>query len=94
MPQDARSAVYAVRLRAGTGPGSESYVPFFVRPKVGASSAPIVFLAPTDTYIAYADTHAISNSSTRSRYERMGLVMPEDYPPGYRKTATSWSRSC
>ena len=80
VPQDARSAVYAVRLRAGTGPGSESYAPFFVRPKMGASSAPIVFLAPTNTYIAYADTHAISNPSTRSRYERMGIVMPEDYP--------------
>ena len=80
VPEDVRSAVYAVRLRAGSGPGSESYAPFFVRPKAGTSTAPIAFLAPTNTYIAYADTHAISNPSTRSRYERMGIVMPEDYP--------------
>ena len=80
VPDDVRSAVYAVRLRAGTGPGSESYAPFFVRPKRGGPTAPILFLAPTNTYIAYADTHAISHPSTRARYERMGIVMPEDYP--------------
>ena len=80
VPDDRRSGVYAVRIRAGTGPGSESYVPFFVRPKAGTSSAPVLFLAPTNTYMAYADTHAISHQSTRERYERMGIVMPVDYP--------------
>ena len=80
VPEDVRSAVYAVRLRAGAGPGSESYAPFFVRPKRGGPTAPILFLAPTNTYIAYADTHAISHPSTRARYERMGIVMPDDYP--------------
>ena len=80
VPDDVRSAVYAVRLRAGSGPGSESYAPFFVRPKRGGPTVPILFLAPTNTYIAYADTHAISHPSTRARYERMGIVMPEDYP--------------
>jgi N,N-dimethylformamidase len=30
--------------------------------------------------MAYADTHAISHQSTRERYERMGIVMPADYP--------------
>ena len=80
VPDDVRSAVYAVRLRAGEGPGSESYAPFFVRPKRGGPTAPILFLAPTNTYIAYADTHAISHQSTRARYERMGIVMPKDYP--------------
>jgi N,N-dimethylformamidase len=49
-----RSGVYALRLRAG---GSEDYVPFFVRPAAGAHRAEVAFLAPTFTYMAYANGH-------------------------------------
>jgi N,N-dimethylformamidase len=54
LPERLRSGVYAMRLRAGDGKGlGEEYIVFFVRPK--APTARIAFLAPTATYIAYAN---------------------------------------
>ncbi len=52
IPPDWRSAIYAARLRAED---SETYIPFFVRPRKGTVTAPIAFLAPTFTYLAYAN---------------------------------------
>jgi N,N-dimethylformamidase len=54
VPDDFRSGVYAARLRAGE---SEDYVPFFVRPRPGTIAARIAFLAPTYSYLAYANEH-------------------------------------
>lgn len=54
LPDDLRSGVYAMRLRAGDGKGlAEDYVVFFVRPKT--PSARIAFLAPTASYLAHAN---------------------------------------
>ena len=83
VPDGMRSGVYAARLRAGEGEGSEDYVPFFVRPPKGTSSAPIVFLAPTCSYLAYANLHTPSNSISQARYRRLGMsfeypVQPQD----------------
>ena len=47
-----KSGFYAGRL---TAEGLEDYLPFFVRPKRGTATAPIAFLAPTLTYLAYAN---------------------------------------
>ncbi|HCV21098.1 MAG TPA: N,N-dimethylformamidase, partial [Gammaproteobacteria bacterium] len=56
IPEDLKSGVYAVRLRAGDGTGlSEEYLVFFVRAKT--PRAPIAFLVPTATYLAYANDH-------------------------------------
>jgi N,N-dimethylformamidase beta subunit-like, C-terminal/Concanavalin A-like lectin/glucanases superfamily len=52
VPSELRSGIYAARLRAGT---HEDYLPFFVRPKKGTSSAPVAYLIPTFTYLAYAN---------------------------------------
>ena len=52
VPTDLKSGVYAVRLRAG---GGEDYIPFFVRPRQGTATAAIAFLAPTFSYLAYAN---------------------------------------
>lgn len=52
VPADLRSAIYAARLRAGD---AETYIPFFVRPRKGTTTARIAFLAPTFTYLAYAN---------------------------------------
>ena len=52
VPQGMRSGVYAARLTSGTW---EEYVPFFVRPPRGTTNADIAYLAPTATYIAYAN---------------------------------------
>jgi len=52
IPPEFRSAIYAARLRSGD---HETYIPFFVRPLQGTATAPIAFLAPTFTYLAYAN---------------------------------------
>ena len=54
LPDTLRSGVYAVRLRAGAGNGlGEEHVVFFVRPK--SPTGRIAFLAPTASYLAYAN---------------------------------------
>jgi N,N-dimethylformamidase len=52
VPDGLRSGVYAARLRAGE---QEDHIPFYVRPRKGTANAPILFLAPTMTYLAYAN---------------------------------------
>lgn len=53
---DVRSGAYAFRLRTGDGQGlREEYIVFFVRPK--QPKAPICFLIPTGSYLAYANEH-------------------------------------
>jgi N,N-dimethylformamidase len=53
VPDDFKSGVYAAHLIAGDG---EEYIPFFVRPKKGMPTANIVWIAPTATYLAYANS--------------------------------------
>jgi N,N-dimethylformamidase len=54
VPDGLRSGVYAVRLRAGDGQGlGEEYIVFFLR--AARPRAPIAFLAPTASYLAYAN---------------------------------------
>jgi N,N-dimethylformamidase len=55
VPDGLRSGVYAARLRAGDDSKQEDHIPFFVRPRKGTASAPILVLAPTMTYLAYAN---------------------------------------
>lgn len=52
VPKDMPSGIYAARVRAGE---AEDHVPFFVRPKKGTTNAPIAYLIPTFTYLAYAN---------------------------------------
>ncbi|MEA2598422.1 MAG: hypothetical protein QOF01_4891 [Thermomicrobiales bacterium] len=52
VPGDLRSGLYAARLTAGE---TIDYVPFYVRPGAGAPTARVLFLAPTNTYLAYAN---------------------------------------
>jgi N,N-dimethylformamidase len=56
VPDDLRSGAYGMRLRAGDGKGlGEEYIVFFVRPKTPTGR--ICFLAPTASYLAYANEH-------------------------------------
>ncbi|GJE29387.1 LamG domain-containing protein [Methylobacterium organophilum] len=56
LPDNLKSGAYAIRLRAGPGRGlAEEYVVFFVRAKV--PKAPVAFLIPTGSYLAYANEH-------------------------------------
>lgn len=54
VPDTMRSDVYAARVRAG---GAVDYIPFFVRPAGGRPTAQVLFLAPTASYMAYANEH-------------------------------------
>lgn len=54
VPHDLKSGIYAIRLRIGTGRGlGEEYIVFFVRP--ARPTAALCFLAPTASYLAYAN---------------------------------------
>ena len=55
VPPELRSGLYAARLRGGAGGDQEEYIPFYVRAPAEGGEADIVFLAPTASYMAYAD---------------------------------------
>ncbi len=60
LPADMPSGAYAVHVHAGDNTEdatNEDYIPFFVRPPRhrGATSAKLLFLAPTNAYLAYAN---------------------------------------
>ena len=56
-PTDLESGCYALRLLPADDSTPEFYVPFFVRPALGAPSRDIAFIVPTTTYGAYANMH-------------------------------------
>jgi N,N-dimethylformamidase len=62
VPADLRSGVYAARVAV---PGDEDYIPFFVRPPRGTTTAPLAFLASTATYMAYGNNHTAFDSELR-----------------------------
>lgn len=49
-----RSGAYALRIYDGS---DEDWVPFYVRPAAGARHSKVLFLAPTNTYLAYGNEH-------------------------------------
>ena len=55
VPAETPSGLYAARLRGGGAADQEEYVPFYVRAPAGDVAADIVFLAPTASYMAYAN---------------------------------------
>lgn len=61
IPENLPSGVYAARLRAGD---AEEHIPFFVRPAPGSSTAPIAFLVPTNTYLAYGNEQGTASEDS------------------------------
>ena len=81
IPPDMKSGVYAVRLRAGEGEGSEDYVPFVVRPGKGAPPARVLFLMPTGSYLAYANSHTKGDPESWEWMSRLaGREIRVEYP--------------
>jgi N,N-dimethylformamidase len=66
VPDNLKSGVYAARLRTTN---SEDYVPFFVRPKKGTTTAQIALLIPTFSYLAYGST-GTAGQQPLSNYSR------------------------
>ena len=62
VPAGLRSGVYAARVAVT---GDEDYIPFFVRPPRGTTTAPLAFLASTATYMAYGNNHTAFDSALR-----------------------------
>ncbi len=65
VPVDLRSGLYAVRLTAAD---AIDYVPFYVRPAFGAKAAPVLFLVPTNTYLAYANERLFDGMQTNPEF--------------------------
>ncbi len=60
VPTDARSGYYAVALQASDeAGGEEDHIPFFVTPAPGAPRARAAYLAPTCSYLAYANERVL-----------------------------------
>ena len=68
LPHDLPSGIYALRLDAGDS--ARDYVPFFVVPPLGSVTADVAFLAPTNSYYAYAN-------------ERLEDSLGPDFQPAY-----------
>jgi N,N-dimethylformamidase len=75
IPAQLRSGVYSMRLRTS---GGEDHIPFFVRPKKGAPAARIVFLAPTNSYLAYANEQLKISYRLAPNQTTRGAHTPED----------------
>lgn len=86
VPQDLPSGAYALHL---TCAGGEDWLPLYVLPPRGVARAPVVFLASTFTYQAYAN-HARGNADAayKARVADWGAYPhnPDDYPVYGRST--------
>jgi N,N-dimethylformamidase len=74
VPDDLPSGVYAAWLRAGQ---DEEWIPFFVPPPRGESRSSIAFLAPTLSYLAYANEHAAEGNPVATTE----FVLQDEYKP-------------
>jgi N,N-dimethylformamidase len=76
LPDNLRSGVYAMRLRAREGKGlGEEHLVFFVRPKAPTSC--IAFLAPTATYLAYGNERLSFDEPTTQPVTGMTPILSE-----------------
>lgn len=80
VPRALRSGAYAMKIGVE---GATDYLPFYVRPEPGKPTAPIVFVAATYTYQAYAN-YARGNfdASLRNRVAEWGAYPhnPDEHP--------------
>lgn len=80
VPATLKSGAYAMRLSVD---GAMDYLPFYVRPELGRPGAPLVFVAATYTYQAYAN-YARGNfdAALRDKVRRWGAYPhnPDDHP--------------
>jgi N,N-dimethylformamidase len=60
IPAGLPGGLYAARMSAGE---SIEYVPFYVRPPLAGPAAPVLYLAPTNTYLAYGNERLFKAST-------------------------------
>ena len=77
LPPDLASGVYAARLGVPGAP--PEHVVFFVRPPPGERRAEVCYLAPTATYLAYANYRVMDCGPAYEAFQgRLPRVGPED----------------
>jgi len=80
---DLPSAIYAVRLRqVNPDPAdalSEEYVPIYVRPRRGTTRAKVAYLAPTNTYLAYANEQLFPRTDASKMTDQEVHMGPMDH---------------
>ena len=74
-PKDAPSGYYIARL---TAPGVQSDVPFFVSVLPAKPKAGILLIAPTATYLSYANTHIKFDSHNTENLFEAPIAISED----------------
>lgn len=75
VPKNLKSGVYAAHVYSGE---DEDYVTFFVRPPTGKPQAKIAFLAPTASYLAYANNRFQDIPLAQLMFGRAPVVESED----------------
>jgi N,N-dimethylformamidase len=80
IPSDWKSGIYAAHLTAGD---IEDHIPFYIRPQLGKPTAKALVLAPTMTYLAYANFRRIYSLMTepaRDDYSRWLDAYFQEHP--------------
>jgi N,N-dimethylformamidase len=65
VPDDLPSGVYAARLTAAD---FVDHLPFFVRPRGRRASSPILWVVPTNSYLAYANYHSLVDQEEKDTW--------------------------
>ncbi|MCW2499001.1 MAG: N,N-dimethylformamidase [Frankiales bacterium] len=76
VPATLASGVYALHLQ---GDEAEDYVPLFVRPAPDGPRADVVFVAPTASYLAYANEHMVTDAPlVQLVTDQVSMLQPQD----------------
>ncbi len=70
VPEQTASGVYALHVTAGA---DDDYIPFVVRPGLGAPTAPILVQMPTFSYLAYGNEHLLHGPESRQMMVDLGM---------------------
>ena len=74
-PADTRSGFYIARM---TSQGIKSDIPFFVSVRPGQAQARLLLIAPTATYMSYANTHIKFDSHNTENLYEAPMAVSED----------------
>ncbi|WP_346891237.1 N,N-dimethylformamidase beta subunit family domain-containing protein [uncultured Roseibium sp.] len=104
VPEGTKSGFYTLELTAEQdGTVTESHIIFFVRPPKGRATADILVIAPTATYLAYANNHSrIDQTHFEVMADGLMVFSPDDlyahahreFGPSLYDTHNDWSGVC